>query len=396
MSELIQKQDNRATIRWKLLTGVSALALTVSSASIASADDSTRPQIWIELGGQLSRLADGQENFFAPDFPNSPARPSVFTPSQKFERPPLFGIDEYGALSFQPEGSDWVLSASIRYGRSAAKRHVRQQTNPSPFVKYYYTSNPADGPGKRLHRNTDFAIASKFADTNAQTSEQHMVLDFQAGKDVGLGMFGSSVVSLGARFAQFRSKSDIALKSNPDWHFKYFYLPSAKNLGFLSSKFAYGQIFHSNQASLQADRSFHGIGPSLSWSASTPFAGTLQDGQLALDWGVNASLLFGRQRAKTHHQATARYHSGGLNAPLYRPITYQGPAVPNHTRSRNVTVPNIGGFAGMSFNYADAKVSFGYRADMFFNAIDGGIDTRKNENRGFFGPFASISVGLGD
>ena len=41
MSELIQKNDNRATIRWKLLTGASALALTayVSSAAIAKAED---------------------------------------------------------------------------------------------------------------------------------------------------------------------------------------------------------------------------------------------------------------------------------------------------------------------------------------------------------------------
>ena len=29
-------------------------------------------------------------------------------------------------------------------------------------------------------------------------------------------------------------------------------------------------------------------------------------------------------------------------------------------------------------------------------ATDGGIDTRKSENRGFFGPYASISIGLGD
>ena len=51
-----------------------------------------------------------------------------------------------------------------------------------------------------------------------------------------------------------------------------------------------------------------------------------------------------------------------------------------------MTVPNVGGFAGLSFNYADAKISFGYKADFFFGAIDGGIDTRKNENRGFSAP----------
>ena len=56
----------------------------------------------------------------------------------------------------------------------------------------------------------------------AQNDEHHLIVDFQAGKDVGLGMFGgkdgSSVFGLGVRFAQFSSKSNIALKSDPDWH----------------------------------------------------------------------------------------------------------------------------------------------------------------------------------
>jgi hypothetical protein len=60
-----------------------------------------------------------------------------------------------------------------------------------------------------------------------------------------------------------------------------------------------------------------------------------------------------------------------------------------------VTVPNIGGFAGLSFRYNVAKISFGYRADFFFGAMDGGIDTRKNYDRNFYGPFASVSIGLG-
>ena len=42
MSELIQKNDNRATIRWKLLTGASALALT---AYVSSARPLRKPKI---------------------------------------------------------------------------------------------------------------------------------------------------------------------------------------------------------------------------------------------------------------------------------------------------------------------------------------------------------------
>ena len=64
-------------------------------------------------------------------------------------------------------------------------------------------------------------------------------------------------------------------------------------------------------------------------------------------------------------------------------------------RSRFVTVPNLGGFAGLTFRVENFKMSAGYRADFFFGAMDGGIDTTQKENCGFFGPFASVSIGLG-
>jgi len=382
MSELIQKYDDRATIRWKLLTGVSALALTicVSPASIAWADESGQPQIWIELGGQLSRLDDGQEAF-AP--PLMDGRPSIFLPSRKFEQPPLYGFDESGKISFQPEKSDWVFSAAIRYGRSARHDGFHQQTTPQPNSKYGYSG----------HHYITYPLASKFADTAAQYSEKHLILDFQAGKDVGLGMFGangSSTVSLGVRIAQFRSKSNIALKSDPDAHAKVKY--------YYGYHFILSGYYHTNVASLKASRSFHGIGPSISWNSSAAIAGNPENGELALDWGVNAALLFGRQRAKVHHQSTSHYHQGkyyNISGRNFRTTSYRNiPA--DQVRSRSVTVPNVGGFAGLSFKYNDAKLSLGYRADWFFGAIDGGIDTAKKEDRAFYGPYASISVGLGD
>ena len=46
-------------------------------------------------------------------------------------------------------------------------------------------------------------------------------------------------------------------------------------------------------------------------------------------------------------------------------------------RTRTVIVPNLGGFAGVSYCFPDAKLSLGYRADFFFGAMDGGIDTRR-------------------
>jgi hypothetical protein len=247
-------------------------------------------------------------------------------------------------------------------------------------------------------------IAARFVDVTAKQSESHTLLDFQAGKDLGIGLFGRnavSIVDVGVRFAQFTSKSAIQLKENPDWKFKTFFT------GFSTAYYRYGyfysvsrkaqnagQPFHSFAGDFQASRSFNGLGPSISWNSSEPIIGSSERGALMFDWGVNASLLFGHQKTKIHQQTIGRFHpTYGLQSAL--PITYQRPATPAHTRSRGVVVPNIGAFAGFSVKYPSAKVSFGYKADFFFGAMDGGIDVRRTQDIGFHGPYASISIGLG-
>lgn len=74
---------------------------------------------------------------------------------------------------------------------------------------------------------------------------------------------------------------------------------------------------------------------------------------------------------------------------LYTPRPYQ------RARSRTVTVPNLGGFAGVSVKYPNVKMSLGYRADFFFGAVDAGIDARNTKDLDFQGPFATVSIGLG-
>ena len=393
MSELIQSREIGSGVRRVLLAGASVVALA-PSAAVAGAQDGDHPTVWIELGGQLNHLNVGFQPF-APDFTST--RPGNFSPSQKFEKPALYGFDEVGKLSFQPEGSGWVMSATIRYGRSSVARHVRQQ---NPFSAAYHYEVYPSYPGLIYYTKQPAAV--RFADTMTRNSEQHAVVDFQVGKDVGLGLFGqhaASVVSAGVRFAQFTDSSNIMLKSDPDWRFElkpFQYGPY--NLSGLA------QPYHSNAASFVAERSFRGLGPSLSWNSSASLASDGEGAELDLDWGVNGAVLFGRQKAQTQHQETVLYNNGGhgriININFYGYNYPQLLPVYQHThsiaRSRSVVVPNIGGFAGLSFKYDAAKVSFGYRGDFFFGAMDGGIDARKTYGRNFFGPYASISVGLGD
>ncbi|HVP86295.1 MAG TPA: hypothetical protein VMS78_16355 [Rhizomicrobium sp.] len=395
MSELIQQNKTGGDLRRKFLTGVSALALAASVATpeAATAQDQDRSTVWIELGAQMSKLGESSEPY-APDFTSM--RPSNFSPSQDFEKSARYSTEEFGKISLRPTGSDWVLSAAVRYGRSSVHKNVHEQ---SPFAAAQ-TYAPETFSAYRPVRAPR---AARFAETMVGNSEQHLIADFQAGKDVGLGLFGkhgSSQVSLGVRFAQFTEKSNVALKSDPDWRFTH------KSVFFYSSYYIHAlpQVYHSNSATFRADRSFRGLGPSLSWNASEPISGNAEEGELNIDWGLNGAVLFGRQKSRIQRTETVRYNDGGdgylLNAfygrlPQGTMVTVYHHAPPAQIRSHSAVVPNVGGFAGLSFKYDTAKLTLGYRADFFFGAMDGGVDARKSYDRNFFGPYASISIGLG-
>jgi iron complex outermembrane recepter protein len=177
------------------------------------------------------------------------------------------------------------------------------------------------------------------------------------------------------------------MRARPDLHFGGYKFP-AYHITYQTASF---NTYH---VTGHADRDFHGIGPALSWSASTPFAGNSQDGEITFDWGANAALLFGKQRTRVRDMATgwSKAAAGNDNFPYV--TLYQRPG--GHSNDRSVTVPNLGASAGLSYRYADAKISIGYRFDVFLKAVDTGIDTSKTSNLTFNGPYASISIGLGD
>ena len=137
MSETIT--FHRRAVKWQLLATVSASALlaaaTIFDAAIASEDDFSRPVFWIELGGELQHV-EGQGELFAPHFLTVYADSAQLrkpTPVQA-QNPPPFEFAEDGRISFQPENSDWVVSAAARYGRSSNAKNVHHQTYNTFFV----------------------------------------------------------------------------------------------------------------------------------------------------------------------------------------------------------------------------------------------------------------------
>jgi iron complex outermembrane receptor protein len=346
--------------------------------------DNGKPPLWIELGGQLEHIT-GQGAIYTPGFLSTYANSSILqqhtTPTEA-QQPPLFSIGEEAKISYQPDDSDWVVSASVRYGRSGNKIDVHHQTNKSHPWKYK----------SGIPQKTNIFTQEKFVDSHIYHAESHSIMDFTAGKDVGLGLFGEdilTILSAGIRFAQYEAHSSVDMRARPDLSFKYFPSAAAPNRDVI------GPNYHTYHAYENASRKFHGVGPTISWSGSAPIAGN-QDAGLTFDWGANAALLFGRQNTTVRHYEYGHYQSargcvGGSNCHV---LVYQRSGPPRAT-NRAITIPNLGGLAGISYRYQNAKISLGYRADFFFGAIDGGIDKPKSETLNMSGPFATISFGIG-
>jgi hypothetical protein len=376
MSELINTKSQRNR-RWQLM-GTASVAAFLSVINVATAQgDSEQPVVWLELGGQFERLGD-QPTLLTPGF-FTRASSGVLAPMVDVQRSPPYAIGGQAKATFELPKSDWLLSAAVRYGRANSAR-----------VLHYQTAN--ERPPQTLFGRPFAGVDNaKLGDGQGTSKASYFVVDFQAGKDVGLGLFGgdnSSVVSAGIRFAQFNSSSDMSLHGRPTLVSGPFYtVPGTYML--------HGSKFHNYTAVLNARRSFHGIGPSLAWNASLPVLGSPSDMEATLDWGVNGSVLFGRQKARVHHQTTGLYKTRGpfTTQGYIKSRSVHGPY--DHDRSRTVTIPNAGGFIGASLKFPNAKVSLGYRADFFFGAMDNGIDTARSADIGFFGPFANISYKFG-
>jgi len=377
MSELITPR--RADLRWQLLTTVSALALlTLAGADDVQAQTQDRPTVWVEIGGQLESMTASKP--FAPAFTDSLVAAGFVDPTV-VQRSPRHSIGGEAKVTFAPEGTDWTFSASVLYGRSSGNRYLHEQTD---AIRSKYVPPPFGQGKKPISLDPKF---NNLSDTTAKHNESHTVLDFQVGKDVGVGMFGpggQSVLGAGLRFAQFSNQSSVRMQGRPN-----VIVTKAPFLGGYYPQYEFDQYDVTGHAS----RSFRGFGPSLSWDASAPVLHNPEGADITFDWGLNAALLFGRQRADVDHQTVHMHNIVKFGKKIYP--TYFPHVPSSSSRSHSVIVPNLGAFAGMSLKFPNAKVSLGYRADFFFGAVDDGIDARETSDRSFHGPFAKISIGLG-
>jgi iron complex outermembrane receptor protein len=355
MSESNNTRGRRNEFHLQLLATASFAALI--GAGEVHAADADHPIVWLELDGQYAQAENSDVSFIPPFAVNSP-----FPAASQAGSELVSSIDwEKGAtISFTPADSGWVVQAGLRYGKSS--KHLNEDHVTAHGSHYYH----------KYHA---------YQNVTMQGSESHAIVDFKVGKDVGLGSFGnngSSTFSFGVRYAQLNSRGTAHIQSQP--------------LNSPERRYGYPNTMHRFYADFAARRKYSGVGPSLSWDASAILVGNSQaDSSIAFEWGAIGAILFGRQRTQIEHQTTENLHTYGTSGQYIQHYRHAG----SPDRNRAVTVSNLGGLAGVSWRYSAAKVMLGYRADFFFGAIDGGIDTAHRENRGFYGPFASVSVGLG-
>lgn len=389
MSELMT-QTSEPKFRSSLLSTVCSatfVVLVAGTPAVAAAGDDTT--VWIDIGTELNR-AVGQADPYLPPFTAAATQFGLPSPAA-VQRPPRFGLGSLAKIEIDPADSPWEFSASLKYGRSSRKQYLHKEL-PAPFTT-------ANGDLKYIHR-TIYHPQNRTADYNSKLGESHSVIDFSAGRDVGIGLFGShsdAQLNFGVRFAQLTESSTLALRADPNPHFyPSVYVPGRHK--YIANTYA----FQSYRNSPTVSRSFSGIGPTLSWNESVPLAGSVDDGaEITFDWGANIALLFGRQKVTVqHHTSTDLYkkqffHTGDTSVTQYGFTDHHYTDSSVSVRRRSVVSPNVGAVVGLSFRFSHAKVSLGYKADFFLNAMDGGVSDPQSITRGFHGPFASMSIGLG-
>ncbi len=134
--------QRRSGSRARLLATASSIAIIMSAgASDLAYAENSRPTLWLEEGVTLDNIGESVNSV---DLPLGPAvSPSGLTgPLSDSLNFGHAGTGE-GKITFQPEDSDWVFSASVRYGRAIGKRsHINQALAPIPttsFTSYKFT-----------------------------------------------------------------------------------------------------------------------------------------------------------------------------------------------------------------------------------------------------------------
>jgi iron complex outermembrane receptor protein len=325
----------------------------------------------VEIGGQVQRH-DAPNAELGLDF--------VDNFSEAIDPRPAQGQDlDWGdgrdiRLTYRPQGGAWKISAGARFGRTNKTSNLFAEEAVSGHRKY--EGHPSD---QILYRYN-------YTLTTVKDHEEHMLVDFAVGRDVGLGAFGeggSSAVSVAFRHAKFNSTTNAEINGTPDHYI------AAENV--LKYPLHHTQYVSSSTA----ERSFEGAGPVLSWEASKRLKGGDEAGHLDLDWALSAGVLFGKQKTAIHEEGNAVYdYFFILQYPAFHNAR-ESLMPADFNRSESVNAPTFGASLGLSYQIDRIKIGAGYRWERYFDVLDGGREEQQAVDRTIDGPYFKLSLGFG-
>jgi outer membrane receptor protein involved in Fe transport len=340
----------------------------------------------VELAGQVQRH-DAPYETMAIDWADGV--PAELDPRGVQHRDLDWGDGRQVKLTWRPDGSPWSVSGAVRYGRTNGGRHelrgevaLSQTLCPVPPGHYFYAllcdpASPYYEPYARF-RQVD---TLEWSDGVAREREEHSLVDFSVGKDVGLGALSRSTFSAGVRHAEFEATNSLFGRAVVNW---------VTPIGWFFEDVSYDE----GAVSLQASREFSGTGPMLSWDAALPLLGDSRTGHLNLDWSIGAGALFGKQETVIEGEEQTVEREGRLK---YLPLPASEPVVIDRdsVRSRDVTVPVVDLSLGLAYEAGRIKVGAGYRWERYFDVLDVGFQEAKDADRTIDGPYFKIAVGFG-
>jgi outer membrane receptor protein involved in Fe transport len=325
----------------------------------------------VEVGGQAQRH----------DAPNATYRPAfmdefapAIDPTNKQHEDLDWGDGREVKLTYRT-AAGWRLSLDGRYGETNRRDRPMLKGEDMIACTVFAGTCYTEPAQKSIFNNYGAALIS--------AREEHTVVDFAIGRDVGFGALARSSVSGSLRYARIKSEFDGVLYGAPDWNVPH------------ELFIKYDATHHEYRAAMDADRQFQGAGPVLSWEAASHLVGNETTGHLDVDWSVSGGVLFGKQKTAISGVERAIYYSGKYTENPAEIL--QDDVAPLHIgpRSKNVTVPVFGASLGLAYAVDRFSIGAGYRWERYFNAIDGGIAERKAYDRTFDGPYFKIAVGFG-
>ena len=299
-------------------------------------------------------------------------------------------------LTWRPNSGPMFVSGGVRFGKTngQAKRYLEEQAGGdacifggkyAPACEYYLSRDP------EYYRPLLYPQADNHVDARAFDREEHSILDFVVGRDLGFGGMSRLAVSAGVRFARLESQTDAVLRGVPNWVFpEGSYLPGGVD------------ITHTTyRADVHARREFEGWGPVLTWDAALPLLDLGEGGDFALEWSLSGGALFGDRQAQVSGTETEIDYISefrdftGIFVSSQEPLETREAVIDVAPRSNSATVPVAGASLGLSYEVGRFKAGAGYRWERYFDVLDVGYDEHQDGDRTIDGPYFKFAVGFG-